>query len=170
MAKPVLILGSSGVGKSASLRKFKDSEVFLINLAVFFSVVLLVSVILLIFLNRNTTSRRLGKSIAVIPTSLMNTLKNYPWPGNVRELENVIERAAINSSGPKLRLAEALKSPQQDLSTSLKTMKKMEFDYIVQILEHTDWKISGKHSAAEILGLKRGTLIARMKKLGIRKP
>ena len=96
---------------------------------------------------------------------------NYPWPGNVRELENVIERAVINSSGPKLRLAEELVTLQKnDLPTSLKTMQAIEFEHIVRVLEHTDWKISGKHSAAEILGLKRGTLIARMKKLGIRKP
>ena len=38
-------------------------------------------------------SKRLGKSIELIPASVMNTLRNYPWPGNVRELENVIERA-----------------------------------------------------------------------------
>jgi chemotaxis protein methyltransferase CheR len=115
-------------------------------------------------------SRRLGKSITVIPKSVMKTLKNHPWPGNVRELENVIERAVINSSDPKLQLVEALKSPPTDLPTPLKTMQAIEFDHIVRVLEHTDWKISGKNSAAEILGLKRGTLIARMKKLGIRKP
>jgi transcriptional regulator with GAF, ATPase, and Fis domain len=51
-------------------------------------------------------SRRLGKSIESIPTNVMNTLQNYHWPGNVRELENVLERAVINSSGPKLRLAD----------------------------------------------------------------
>jgi len=115
-------------------------------------------------------SRRLGKSINILPTSVVNSLKNHPWPGNVRELENVIERAVINSSGPKLRLAEELVSLQKDLPTPLKPMKTIEFDHIVRILEHADWKISGKNSAAEILGLKRGTLIARMKKLGIRKP
>ncbi|MGD9261809.1 MAG: sigma 54-interacting transcriptional regulator [Desulfobacterales bacterium] len=115
-------------------------------------------------------SKRLGKSVDVIPTSVMDILKNHPWPGNVRELENVIERAVINSSGPKLRLVEELKPVQRDLPTPLKTMKAIEFDHIVRVLEQTDWKISGKNSAAEILGLKRGTLIARMNKLGIRKP
>ena len=96
---------------------------------------------------------------------------NCPWPGNVRELKNVIERAVINSSGPKLRLAEELVTPQKDdWPTALKTMQAIEFDHIGRVLEHTNWKISGKNSAAEILGLKRGTLIARMKKLGIRKP
>ncbi len=65
-------------------------------------------------------SRRLGKSIESISTNVMNTLQNYHWPGNVRELENVIERAVINSSGPKLRLADELKTPHNDLTTPQK--------------------------------------------------
>jgi transcriptional regulator with GAF, ATPase, and Fis domain len=115
-------------------------------------------------------SKRLGKSVKVVPTSVMNTLKNYPWPGNVRELENVIERAVISSSGPKLRLAEELKPPRQDFPLPLKTMEAVEFDHIVRVLELTNLKVSGENGAAEILGLKRGTLRARMQKLGFRKP
>ena len=115
-------------------------------------------------------SRRLGKSISIIPKSVMNTLKRHPWPGNIRELENVIERAVINSSGPKLRLVEKLMSTQLDLPTPLRSMEAIEYDHIVRVLKHTDWKVSGKEGAAEILGLKRGTLRARMQKLGIRKP
>jgi chemotaxis protein methyltransferase CheR len=100
----------------------------------------------------------------------MNTLKKYPWPGNARELENVIERAVISSSGPKLRLVDELSPVKPDLAAPLKTMEAVEYDHIVQVLERTDWKISGKDGAAEILGLKRGTLRARMQRLGIRKP
>ena len=115
-------------------------------------------------------SKRLGKSIELIPESVMTMLRNYPWPGNVRELENVMERAVISSSGPKLRLAEELKPPRQDFPTPLKTMEVVEFDHILRVLELANWKVSGKNGAAEILGLKRGTLRARMQKLGIRKP
>ena len=115
-------------------------------------------------------SKRLGKSIELIPASVMNTLRNYPWPGNVRELENVMERAVISSSGPKLRLAEELKLSRQDLPPPLKTMEAVEFDHILRVLELANWKVSGKNGAAEILGLKRGTLRARMQRLGIRKP
>jgi chemotaxis protein methyltransferase CheR len=49
-------------------------------------------------------------------------------------------------------------------------MEAVEYDHILQVLEHTDWNVSGKDGASEILGLKRGTLRARMQKLGIRKP
>jgi len=113
-------------------------------------------------------SRRLGKSIESIPTTVMNTLQNYHWPGNVRELENVIERAVINSSGPKLRLADELKTPHKDL-TPPKTLEKLEHDHIVRVLEQTHWKVSGKNGASEILGLNVSTLRARMRKLGIRR-
>ncbi len=115
-------------------------------------------------------SKRLGKTIESIPTSVMNALQDYQWPGNVRELENVLERAVINSSGPKLRLVDELKKPHKDLSTTQKTMAEVERDHIVRILEQTNWKVSGKNGAAEILGLNRSTLRARMRKLGIRQP
>jgi transcriptional regulator with GAF, ATPase, and Fis domain len=115
-------------------------------------------------------SKRIGKSIEIIPTSVMNTLQNYHWPGNVRELENVLERAVINSSGPKLRLVDELKTQQKDLSTTQKTLEAVEREHIVRILEQTQWKVSGKNGAAEILGLNRSTLRARMRKLGIHQP
>jgi len=115
-------------------------------------------------------SKRLGKSIESIPVSVMNTLQEYHWPGNVRELENVLERAVINSSGPKLHLVDELKKPSKDLATAKKTLNEVERDYIVRVLEQTNWKVSGKSGAAEILGLDRSTLRARMRKLGIRQP
>jgi formate hydrogenlyase transcriptional activator len=115
-------------------------------------------------------SKRIGKSIKIIPTSVMNTLQNYYWPGNIRELENVLERGVINSSGPKLRLVDDLKVQQKDSLTSEKTLEAIERDHIVRILEQTKWKVSGKNGAAEILGLNRSTLRARMRKFDIRKP
>ncbi len=115
-------------------------------------------------------SKRLGKHIASIPVSVMNALQEYQWPGNVRELENVLERAVINSSGPKLHLVDELKKPPKDLTTAKKTLNEVERDYIVRVLEQAHWKVSGQNGAAEILGLDRSTLRARMRKLDIRQP
>jgi PAS domain S-box-containing protein len=115
-------------------------------------------------------SRRLGKSIESIPTSVMNALQDYQWPGNVRELENVLERAVINTSGPKLHLVDELKKPDKDLTTTQKTLEEVERNHIVRVLEQTNWKVSGQNGAAEILGLNRSTLRARIRKLGIRQP
>ena len=115
-------------------------------------------------------SKRLGKSVESILRTVMNALQNYHWPGNIRELENVLERAVINSSGPKLHLVDELKKPLKDLAAAKKTLDEIELDYIIQVLEQTNWKVSGKNGAAEILGLDRSTLRARMRKLGIVKP
>jgi formate hydrogenlyase transcriptional activator len=115
-------------------------------------------------------TKRMGKSIETIPTSVMNTLKDYQWPGNVRELENVLERAVINSSGPKLHLVDELKKSHKDLRTAQKTLNEVERDYIVRVLEQTHWRVSGQNGASQILGLDRSMLRARMRKLGIRQP
>jgi formate hydrogenlyase transcriptional activator len=97
----------------------------------------------------------------------MNTLLDYHWPGNIRELENVLERAVINSSSPKLRLVDELKKPAKNVMINSKSLEAIEREYIVQTLEQTKWKVSGKNSAAEILNLDRSTLRARMRKLNI---
>ena len=114
-------------------------------------------------------SKRLGKSIEMVPVGVMDALQAYHWPGNIRELENILERAVINSSGPKLRLVDELKKPQKDLTRPEQTLADVERDYIIRVLEQVQWKVSGKKSAAEILGLNRSTLRARMRKLNIRK-
>jgi PAS domain S-box-containing protein len=115
-------------------------------------------------------SKRQGKIIEVIPKRVIEILKDYHWPGNVRELEHVIERAVIHTSGPKLRLVDEFNQTPQSMPSALRTMAAVEAEHITRVLEKTDWQISGMGGAAEILGLKRGTLRARMQKLGIRKP
>jgi transcriptional regulator with GAF, ATPase, and Fis domain len=114
-------------------------------------------------------SKRLGKSIEMVPVGVMDALRTYHWPGNIRELENVLERAVISTSGPKLRLVDELQKPQKDLTRPERTLADVERDYIIRVLEQVQWKVSGKKSAAEILGLNRSTLRARMRKLNIRK-
>ena len=114
-------------------------------------------------------TKRLGKPIADVPLSVMDALRSYHWPGNIRELENVLERAVINSSGPKLRLVDELKKPKKDFTMADRTLADMEREYIVRVLEQTNWKVSGQDSACEILGLDRSTLRARMRKLKIKK-
>ncbi len=57
--------------------------------------------------------------------------------------------------------------PVKDRAKSSETLEAVEREYIVQVLEQTQWKVSGKNSASEILGLDRSTLRARMRKLNI---
>jgi chemotaxis protein methyltransferase CheR len=114
-------------------------------------------------------SKRLGKSIKMVPVSVMDALQKYHWPGNIRELENVLERAVISSSGPKLRLVDELNKPHKELIRPERTLADVEREYIIRVLEQVQWKVGGKNSASEILGLDRSTLRARMRKLNIRK-
>lgn len=110
----------------------------------------------------------LGKKIDRIPEQMITALQRYQWPGNIRELEHAIERAVILSEGPELEPIEWL-SPSDNKSDVAKTMtlEEMERQYILDVLEQTNWRVSGDKGAATILGLKPTTLEARMKKLDI---
>jgi DNA-binding NtrC family response regulator len=95
----------------------------------------------------------------------MQALQSYSWPGNVRELRNIIEHAMILSRGKTLDVHVPKRvSSEIDAHGSL---EEMERGYIAAVLEKTDWRIAGRGGAAEVLGLKRTTLQAKMKKLGI---
>jgi formate hydrogenlyase transcriptional activator len=113
----------------------------------------------------------LGKKIDRIPERMILALQRYSWPGNIRELEHVIERAAILSEGPELEPIDWL-TQQGGKAGSGKplTLEEMERQHIVDVLEQTNWRVSGEKGAAKILALNPTTLEARMKKLGIARP
>jgi formate hydrogenlyase transcriptional activator len=121
-------------------------------------------------------ARRLKKPIENIPAKTTAALTRYNWPGNVRELENVIERAVILSQGRELEvpLTELAMPPEpiaaakpETRSSSLSTLESVERDHILGVLEETKWLIAGPSGAAARLGMKRTTLQAKMRKLGI---
>ncbi len=96
-------------------------------------------------------------------------IRQYHWPGNVRELLNVIERAVLLSENDELNLN--LRSPVEADSNSMfgdsLSLDDLQRRYITHVLKKTGGKVSGPGGAAEALGMKRSTLIARMKKLGV---
>ncbi len=129
---------------------------------------------------------RAGRCIEPISDKLMARLCDYDWPGNIRELMNVIERAVILATDGVLRVValSGLPTPQIDqeslhLARAPKSMAPLLRDHdldrlddvqrrhILSVLESTNWVIGGGHGAAARLGIKRPTLIYRMKKLGI---
>jgi len=115
--------------------------------------------------------QKFGKSIKTVPERAIQALQAYHWPGNIRELENVVERALITSRGNRLELGHSLPQPKDTLVVDgLETLEQNEKRHILKALKVTHWKVSGKNGAAELLGLKRTTLEARMKKLGIKRP
>ncbi len=118
----------------------------------------------------NEQSAKIGRKIEIISQPVMEMLKKYNWPGNVRELQNIIERAVITSRGKTLTLGEWLPRAESNLnSDEVISIHENEKRHILKILKLTDWKISGANGAAELLGIKRTTLEARMKKLNIQR-
>lgn len=113
-----------------------------------------------------------GKKIDRIPERMMTALQQYSWPGNIRELEHVIERAVILSEGPELEPIDWLSPASSKVSGNEKTptLEEMERQHIRDVLEQTNWRVSGPTGAASVLGLKPTTLEARMKRLGIARP
>ncbi len=111
--------------------------------------------------------KAMGKKIESISKHAMQLLQAYPWPGNIRELKNVLERAAILCDGHELRIEriESESSPMAGVSLEEVTRK-----HILKILENTRWRVGGKNGAAEMLGLKRTTLLTKMNKLDIKRP
>jgi len=112
-----------------------------------------------------------------------SNLREYNWPGNVRELKNVIERAVILSPGNVLRLD--LSMPNLNVSAAVvheiplvsdnavlteKEMRDLQKDNLVAALKASNWRVSGRAGAAELLGVKPTTLADRIRSFGIRRP
>jgi transcriptional regulator with GAF, ATPase, and Fis domain len=117
--------------------------------------------------------QRMGKHIDQIPKETLDALTSYTWPGNVRELQNLIQRAVILSKNGVLPnpltmsernpLTLTMKPTQDTFSDSTRAL-------ILKTLQAAGWIIGGPDGAAARLGLKRTTLISKMKKLGISRP
>ncbi|WKN45433.1 sigma-54-dependent Fis family transcriptional regulator [Tunicatimonas pelagia] len=114
-----------------------------------------------------------GKRLKGITKASANLLNSYPWPGNVRELEQVIERSVLLSeSGKPLQLAldrARQTTAKQEHAFMFKTLQEAETELIFETLKRCQGKISGKHGAAEVLGVPPSTLEYRMRRAGITK-
>jgi formate hydrogenlyase transcriptional activator len=127
-------------------------------------------------------SRRMGKWINSIPSETLDAFTSYAWPGNVRELQNLIERAVILSdkgvlanpfstldvkpgeANPTITNFDVLHSAEEG------TFRDSQRAVILRALRASGWVVGGRRGAAARLGLKRTTLISKMKKLGISRP
>ena len=116
-------------------------------------------------------ARRLGRNIDSIPAETLRTLSRMEWPGNVRELENVVERAVLLTRGNVLQLSlPEMHIEQETLAPEvLPEEGEDEYQLIVRVLKESNGVVAGPKGAAQRLGLKRTTLLSRMKRLGINK-
>ena len=107
------------------------------------------------------------KQIASVPASAMKKLSTWHWPGNIRELENFIERSVILTHGPALQVPVGELGGNGKAVLAQGSREADERDAIVRILKDTKGRVAGPQGAAARIGIKRTTLISRMKKLGI---
>jgi formate hydrogenlyase transcriptional activator len=116
-------------------------------------------------------ARPMNRHIEVIPTEALKALRRYSWPGNVRELANLVERAMIQSEGRTLEIPLAeLERRRPDHDDGAATLRAVQRMYILRVLGETKWTLGGPRGAAVRLGMKRTTLQALMRRLGITRP
>ena len=118
-------------------------------------------------------ARRMNKRIDEIPSETMDALVRYRWPGNVRELQNFIERAVILSPRTVLRAPTSELEPfsaHKGSNLPITGLEEVERDHIVRALEASNWVVGGRNGAAERLGMKRTSLVYKMRKLRISRP
>jgi PAS domain S-box-containing protein len=113
-------------------------------------------------------AKAFGKRVDMIPRENMAALQKYSWPGNIRELRNVVERAMIVSTGPRLTITvPMMQGAAGKLSARLVDVER---EHVLSVLESTSWRVRGSAGAAERLGLRPTTLETRMAKLGLVRP
>ncbi len=113
-------------------------------------------------------SKAFGKQIDGIASENLAALRRYPWHGNIRELRNVIERALIVATGPRLTIT--LPPSAADTEAGSERLVDVQRKHILSVLASVGWRIRGAGGAAERLGLRPTTLETRMAKLGLVRP
>jgi transcriptional regulator with GAF, ATPase, and Fis domain len=114
-------------------------------------------------------AKSFGKRIESISRENMELLQRYHWPGNIRELRNVVERAMIVATGPRLVIPLPATAPVTSGPVRVR-LEDVEREHIRAVLERVRWRIRGLGGAAEQLGLRPTTLETRMAKLGLVRP
>jgi two-component system response regulator HydG len=114
-------------------------------------------------------SEELGRPTPQFSDAVLKVFLEYGWPGNVRELQNVIQRIVVMSESdhidvPDLPSLMRFSAPREiGLDRSL---AEVEQDYIRRVLESVG---GNKTQAAEILGIDRKTLRAKLQQSGGRR-
>ncbi|MGN5182797.1 sigma 54-interacting transcriptional regulator [Aeromonas veronii] len=124
-------------------------------------------------------AKRMRRTITSIPADAMKMLVSLPWYGNIRELENVIERAVVMTRGHVLNLSPDELMPLKGYH-KIETLvydepatplfaegPEDEREAIIAALRDCNGIVAGERGAANRLGMKRTTLLSKMKRLGI---
>jgi DNA-binding NtrC family response regulator len=105
----------------------------------------------------------LGKPLDGFEEDAAAWLLAHHWPGNVRELENVVERAATLTTGPRITLKDLhvdLAAPMPAAGSGRPTLASLELEYIQRVLSETG---GDKRAAARLLGVSVRTIQRKLK-------
>jgi transcriptional regulator with AAA-type ATPase domain len=110
-------------------------------------------------------AERFGVAAPRLSPAALDELLRYAWPGNIRELRNVVERAVCLCTGREIGVEQL---PLEKLRRQqVAERSDPERARIIEALE----EFAGNQThAAKKLGISRGTLVARLRSLGIRRP
>ena len=141
------------------------------------------------FLKTSTICPEKRNKITSLTKLAVEALQKHDWPGNVRELHNVIERAILLETTDKIGLSSividpALDGPECSELSELVwaepagargptagyikdfSLAKAERELIARALQETGWQ---KTKAADLLGITRATLYAKVRQYNIEK-
>jgi DNA-binding NtrC family response regulator len=121
------------------------------------------------------------KPVMQVAPEALQMMVNHPWRGNVRELRNLVERIVVLKDGetlvpedlpPKMRMVEGedgrSSEAPADSGISFQTaVSEFEKNLILNALEKTSWV---KNRAADLLKIKRTTLVEKIKRYSLEKP
>jgi DNA-binding NtrC family response regulator len=113
-------------------------------------------------------SQETNKNIDQVSREAMDEMMLHEWPGNVRELENAIERAVVVGKSRRVTLNDLPICHHGEETVGMDhSLKEMERTHLLRVLGETGWNVK---KSAEILGIDRSTLYAKIKRHHIRKP
>lgn len=128
---------------------------------------------------------RYNKPLPAISEADLHLLREHGWPGNIRELKSVIERAVITETDGELSIdlrelpsrreeqpqeVRQEEFPAEEFFAGLPTLLEFQRRYLEYVLKKTNWRITGKMGALQILDVKRSTLYYWMKKYDLNRP
>lgn len=110
----------------------------------------------------------MNKPIKKVSKEAMEFLTKHDWPGNVRELENAIERAMVVGKTNSIGVDDLPfhLSNNSEFNSDEKSLAAFERNYILKILNESNWNIS---KAAQTLEIDRVTLYNKISKYSLRK-